>query len=57
MLEDSPNGMRAAKAAGAKCIVVPHHLVPREELQLADAILDSLEEPALWRWLGVSYQS
>jgi beta-phosphoglucomutase-like phosphatase (HAD superfamily) len=53
VLEDSPNGLRAAKGAGARCAVVPHHLVPREELVGADAILTSLEEPRLWNWLGL----
>ncbi len=53
VLEDSPNGLRAAKAAGARCVVVPHPLVPRQELAGADAILESLEEPRLAELLGL----
>lgn len=45
VLEDSPNGLRAAKGAGARCVVVPHHLVPRDQLTGADAIVESLEDP------------
>jgi HAD superfamily hydrolase (TIGR01509 family) len=47
VLEDSPNGLRAAKAAGARCVVVPHGLVPREEIQSADLIVDHLGAPEL----------
>lgn len=54
VLEDSINGLRAAKAAGAKCIVVPHALVLQDELRDADAVLDSLESPVLHRLLGLA---
>lgn len=47
VLEDSVNGLKAAKAAGARCVVVPHDLVPREELMGADAIAASLDSPVL----------
>lgn len=47
VLEDSPNGLRAAKGAGARCIVVPHDLVPRNEITEADAVLASLRDPRL----------
>jgi HAD superfamily hydrolase (TIGR01509 family) len=53
VLEDSPNGLRAAKAAGARCVVVPHALVPIRELEGADAILGSLEEARLGELLGL----
>lgn len=53
VLEDSPNGLRAAKGAGARCIVVPHALVPVEELAAADAIVASLAEPRLLELLGM----
>jgi len=53
VLEDSPNGLRAAKAAGARCIVVPHDLVPREELIGADAIVPSLASEELYDLLGL----
>ena len=44
-LEDSPNGIAAAKAAGLACIAVPN-LVTRgaDGLQAADRLLDSLEQ-------------
>jgi HAD superfamily hydrolase (TIGR01509 family) len=53
VLEDSVNGLRAAKAAGARCVVVPHALVDRQALDLADAVIDSLEAPLLYQWLGL----
>jgi HAD superfamily hydrolase (TIGR01509 family) len=53
VLEDSPNGLHAAKAAGARCIVVPHALVPRDDLVGADAVLSSLKSPRLYELLGV----
>lgn len=53
VLEDSVNGLKAAKAAGARCIVVPHDLVPREQLDAADLILPSLEAPLLRQLLGL----
>jgi HAD superfamily hydrolase (TIGR01509 family) len=42
VLEDSVNGLRAAKAAGAQCVVVPHALVARDQLDGADAVIESL---------------
>jgi HAD superfamily hydrolase (TIGR01509 family) len=53
VLEDSPNGLRAAKAAGACCIVVPHATVPTDQLEGADAVVGSLADPALLEILGV----
>jgi HAD superfamily hydrolase (TIGR01509 family) len=52
VLEDSVNGMRAAKAAGARCIVVPHVHVDRSLLAAADAVVDSLSSPVLAKALG-----
>lgn len=45
VLEDSPNGVRAAKASGACCIGITHH-ASREELfdAGADLVLDALDE-------------
>jgi HAD superfamily hydrolase (TIGR01509 family) len=54
VLEDSPNGLRAAKAAGARCIVVPHDLVPREDLAQADAVVPSLASKELYDLLGLA---
>ena len=53
VFEDSPNGLRAAKAAGARCIVVPHPLVPVDRLAGADVVLTSLEDPRLRELLGI----
>jgi HAD superfamily hydrolase (TIGR01509 family) len=52
VLEDSPVGMRAAKAAGCRCVVVPHEDTPRAELTRADAAVESLVSPELWRMIG-----
>lgn len=44
-LEDSPNGVLSAKAAGMTCIAVPDpHLAGDPRMSLADLRLDSLEE-------------
>jgi pseudouridine-5'-monophosphatase len=53
VLEDSPNGLRAAKSAGARCIVVPHALVPLDDLAEADAVLPSLMAPELLELLAI----
>jgi HAD superfamily hydrolase (TIGR01509 family) len=53
VLEDSPNGLRAAKGAGARCVIVPHALVPLDDLAGADAIVPSLDSSELWELLGV----
>jgi HAD superfamily hydrolase (TIGR01509 family) len=53
VLEDSPNGLRAARSAGAKCIVVPHDAVPMDQLEGADAIVSSLADPVLFQILGL----
>lgn len=43
VIEDAPNGIQAAKAAGAKCIVVTNSTT-EENLSQADLICDSLEQ-------------
>jgi HAD superfamily hydrolase (TIGR01509 family) len=53
VLEDSVNGVSAAKAAGAKCIAVPHERVQRAGLATADLIVSSLEDMELRRFLGI----
>ena len=53
VLEDSVNGLRSAKAAGALCVVVPHAGTPREELAAADRVVPSLAAPELWYLLEV----
>lgn len=53
-VEDSPAGLRSAKAAGMLCIVVLTEAVPREQIVAADATLRSLHElnPDLFQRLG-----
>jgi HAD superfamily hydrolase (TIGR01509 family) len=41
-LEDSPNGVGAAKAAGMRCVAVPNELSAGLDLSAADAVLPSL---------------
>jgi putative hydrolase of the HAD superfamily len=52
VFEDSPNGMRAALAAGMLCVAVPNALtrpLPRPEV---DLVLGSLDERPLAEILG-----
>jgi HAD superfamily hydrolase (TIGR01509 family) len=42
--EDSPNGVRAAQAAGIFCIAVPNPVTAQLDLSHADMRLDSLDE-------------
>jgi HAD superfamily hydrolase (TIGR01509 family) len=51
VIEDSANGLRAAQAAGARCIVVPHELTPLEHVRDADAHVPGLHAPELHRIL------
>jgi len=44
VLEDSLNGLRAAKAAGARCIVVPNPVTIGSDFAQADAVLGSMRE-------------
>lgn len=46
-LEDSPNGVRAAKAAGLWCVAVPHDLTRDLDLSPADLVVDSLATTSL----------
>ena len=46
-LEDSPNGILAAKRAGLTCVAVPNPLTVRLDLSLADLRLSSLAELSL----------
>lgn len=52
VLEDSVNGLRSAKAAGARCVVVPHELVDGSALTSADAVAPSLMAPGVRAMLG-----
>jgi len=42
--EDSPNGVRAAKAAGLVCVAVPNPITATLALDEADLVLDSLAD-------------
>ncbi len=46
-LEDSPNGVTAAKAAGLFCVAVPNPVTGRLDLSHADLIIPSLKEKPL----------
>jgi pseudouridine-5'-monophosphatase len=54
VLEDSVNGLRAAKAAGCRCVVVPHDQTPRDQLAGADLVARSLDDPRLWEMLRMA---
>jgi HAD superfamily hydrolase (TIGR01509 family) len=41
--EDSPNGIRAAKAAGIYCVAVPNGVTATLPLEQADLVVDSLD--------------
>jgi len=44
VLEDAPNGVQAAKAAGMTCIAVPDHSVAQLDLSQADRVVASLHD-------------
>jgi HAD superfamily hydrolase (TIGR01509 family) len=50
-LEDSPNGILAAKRAGMRCVAVPNLLTARLDLTGADLCVSSLAEVPLLRLL------
>jgi pseudouridine 5'-phosphatase len=52
VLEDSVNGVRAAKAAGARCIALPHERVQKEGLLGADLIIPNLLDKRLGQLLN-----
>ena len=41
-IEDSPNGVKAAQAAGICCVAVPNPITRNMDLSFADVIIDSL---------------
>jgi len=47
VFEDSPNGMRAARAAGMRCVAVPNGLTRQLRLPDPDLVLGSLAERTL----------
>ena len=52
VLEDSPSGILAAKAAGAFAVGVPHEHSPAEGLPHADRLVARLDDPALFALLS-----
>ena len=46
MIEDSERGLRAAKAAGLRCWVIPSALTAGGRFDAADAVLDDLAAAA-----------
>lgn len=54
IIEDSYNGIRAAKKAGATAIMVPDLIMPDEEMRnLSDYIMTSLSEVKTWLEINV----
>jgi HAD superfamily hydrolase (TIGR01509 family) len=51
VIEDSPNGVRAAKSAGCFCVAIPLPHVDRSRVAEADVVLGSLTDPELLRLL------
>jgi HAD superfamily hydrolase (TIGR01509 family) len=52
-IEDSLNGMMAAKRAGLKCVVAPHGMTAHMTFAEADLVLPSLGETTLARLLAL----
>ena len=46
-IEDSPNGVAAAKAAGMRCVAVPNSITRQLDLSQADLVLESLADATL----------
>jgi HAD superfamily hydrolase (TIGR01509 family) len=46
-IEDSPNGVAAAKRAGMRCVAIPNSITERLDLSQADILLTSLAEVTL----------
>jgi HAD superfamily hydrolase (TIGR01509 family) len=48
-IEDSPNGVTAAKRAGMRCVAIPNSITARLDLSHADLVLGSLADVTLAR--------
>src|SRR5262245_31856186 len=53
VIEDSVAGLRSANAAGVRCVIVPHAHTPMELVADAFAIVTSLNDPRLFKILGI----
>ncbi len=51
-LEDSPNGVQAAKAAGLYCVAVPGPMTRTLSFEAADAVLASLDARPAHEWIA-----
>jgi beta-phosphoglucomutase-like phosphatase (HAD superfamily) len=49
-IEDSPSGVRSARAAGMLCVAVPERPQPGDGFHGADLVLDSLAAVGDWMW-------
>jgi len=56
VLEDSPAGVAAAKAAGAFTVAIPHEHSPGQALEAADLIVIRLDDPLLVRLIDSQSQ-
>jgi HAD superfamily hydrolase (TIGR01509 family) len=54
VLEDSPVGLAAARAAGTRCFVVPSPYTPDANWSSADAVVPRLDADELFQLLGVA---
>lgn len=52
VLEDSPNGIKAAHRAGLKCVAIPNRISKQLDLSQADLLIQSLEEISLDELIG-----
>ena len=51
-LEDSPNGVQSAKAAGLYCVAVPGPMTRSLSFEAADAVLKSLDARPAGEWIA-----
>jgi len=51
-IEDSPNGVTAAKRAGMRCVAIPNSITQRLDLSHADILLGSLADITLLELLN-----
>lgn len=56
VLEDSAAGYRAARAAGAYCVIVPHAHTPLDQVADADLIVNTLDDERLLKVLADGYR-